>query len=69
MAKYYVNDEAQSSSGDHEVHVSNCSWLPLVKSKTYLGDYLYCSTAVAKAKEIYPNADGCEKCSPDCHYS
>ena len=58
MARYYVNDNAQSDSGDHEVHVAGCVWLPLIKSKTYLGDYLYCSTAVTKAKEISLNQTG-----------
>ena len=67
MARYYVNDNAQSDSGDHEVHVAGCVWLPLIKSKTYLGDYLYCSTAVTKAKEIYPKSNGCLTCSPFCH--
>lgn len=27
MARYYVNKYAQSN-GDHEVHVSGCSWMP-----------------------------------------
>jgi len=53
VAAYYVNDNAQASSGDHEVHVSTCTWLPLIKSKTPLGNYLSCSGVVAKAKTIY----------------
>lgn len=57
MAAYYVNDNEQASSGDHEVHVSTCSWVPLINSKTYLGDYSSCSGAVSKAKMIYPSSD------------
>ena len=37
MADYYVNDTAQESSGDHEVHKSDCYWLSLTRYKTYLG--------------------------------
>ena len=59
MATYYVNDTAQASSGDHEVHVSICSWVPLINSKTNLGDYSSCTGAVAKAKTIYSSSDGC----------
>ena len=67
MASYYVNDNAQVSSGDNEVHVSTCAWLPLIQSKTYLGEYPSCVAAVAKAKTIYPASDGCAHCCPDCH--
>lgn len=67
MAAYYVNDNAQPLSGDHEVHVSTCAFVPHIKSKTSLGDYPSCSGAVAKAKTIYSSSDGCAYCSPDCH--
>lgn len=67
MAAYYVNDNAQPLSGDHEVHVSTCSWFPLIASKTYLGDYSSCSGAVAKAKTIYRSSDGCAFCCAACH--
>lgn len=67
MAGYYVNDNAQASSGDHEVHVSSCAWLPLIQSKTYLGDFPSCVGAVAKAQTLYPASDGCAYCCPDCH--
>ena len=66
MAAYYVNDTAQATSGDHEVHVSTCSWFPLT-SKTYLGDYPSCSGAVAKAKTSYSSSDGCAYCCAACH--
>lgn len=67
MAKYYVNMNPQSDSGDHEVHEKGCSWLPLIADKKYLGEFPSCHGAVAAAKKIYPTADGCEKCSPKCH--
>ncbi len=69
LTLYYVNDNAQPISGDHEVHTSTCAWLPLINSKTYLGDYSSCVGAVAKAKTIYASSDGCATCCPACHKS
>ena len=66
MARYYVNDRAQNN-GDHEVHRTGCRYLPLIVSKTYLGDYYSCSPAVTAAKRIYPQSNGCATCSPACH--
>lgn len=68
MATYYVNKNAQSN-GDHEVHKSNCSWLPDESNRMYLGTFDKCSDAVKKAKETYKNSDGCAYCSPECHTS
>ena len=66
MDDYYVNDNAQNN-GDHEVHKEGCSFLALVTDKTYLGKFSNCRDAVRKAKEIYPTADGCKHCIPECH--
>ncbi len=41
MAKYYVNDNAQSN-GDHEVHKEGCTGMPLSSNRTYLGDFSNC---------------------------
>ena len=67
MASYYVNDNAQADSGDHEVHVRTCPYFHLISSKTCLGEYYSCAPAVAKAKTIYRNSDGCAYCCPACH--
>ncbi|GGG14050.1 hypothetical protein GCM10011344_13370 [Dokdonia pacifica] len=66
MAKYYVNNNAQSN-GDHEVHKDGCIYLPFVKSKKYLGDYLSCQSAVIEAKKTYSKSNGCYTCSNACH--
>lgn len=66
MPNYYVNNNAQTS-GDHEVHKEGCMWLVEVVSKTYLGIFDSCHVAVKRAKTIYPSADGCLTCCPDCH--
>ncbi len=69
MAGYYVNNNAQEN-GDHEVHKKGCSWLDLVVSKEYLGEFSSCHGAVAKAKrDHYAKSDGCAYCCPACHTS
>lgn len=65
MAKYYVNDNAQSN-GDHEVHKDGCAYMP-TKNTTYLGDFSSCKDAVKKAKDIYTKSNGCYYCSYECH--
>lgn len=66
MALYYVNQNAQSN-GDHEVHVSTCSYLPDATNRTYLGDFQTCGPAVTEAKKSYSKANGCYFCSKPCH--
>lgn len=66
MARYFVNDNAQNN-GDHEVHVSSCPYFSRIISKTYLGDFMSCRPAVAAAKRIYPQSNGCWTCSRPCH--
>jgi hypothetical protein len=63
---YYVNKNEQTN-GDHEVHTSECSWLPDVDNRIYLGSFSSCSDAVDKAKEHYDQVNGCYWCSNDCH--
>lgn len=66
MAKYYVNNGAQPN-GDHEVHKEGCSWLPLIVSKTYLGDFTNCHDAVRAAKSYHSQVNGCKYCAAACH--
>ena len=70
MAKYWVNDSTENNpNNDHEVHKEGCHLLPLITSKTPLGEHPNCASAVAAAKKIYPNSDGCIHCIPECHTS
>jgi hypothetical protein len=64
MALYYVNNNAQPN-GDHEVHVSGCTFMP--SNKTPLGDHPNCQSAVAQAKRIHAQSNGCAFCSRPCH--
>jgi len=68
MTRYYVNKNAQTN-GDHEVHRDDCSFLPSLDNRSYLGDFTSCQPAVTEAKRIYAAADGCATCSPSCHTS
>lgn len=56
---YYLNKNAQSGSGDHEVHTGSCSRLPQPENRTYLGDFSSGTPAVTAAKKIYVDSNGC----------
>ncbi|TCC96379.1 hypothetical protein EZ449_22355 [Pedobacter frigidisoli] len=66
MKKYYVNKNAQSN-GDHEVHDQDCTYLPAVDNRKYLGEFLSCEGAVTEAKKTYSKSNGCKTCSKPCH--
>ena len=68
MAKYYVNDNAQSN-GDHEVHTKGCNWLPKPENRTYLGNFAGCASVVTAAKKYYDQVNGCFYCCNACHTS
>jgi hypothetical protein len=66
MAKYYVNKNAQPN-GDHEVHLTECSFLPQAENRIYLGDFPSCAPAVREARKRYSQVNGCYYCSNPCH--
>ncbi len=68
MSRYYVNKNAQAN-GDHEVHTTGCSYLPIPENRIYLGDFNSCGPAVTEAKKHYTQVDGCYYCSRSCHKS
>lgn len=68
MATYYVNTNAQPN-GDHEVHRSDCNYLPQQTNRLYLGEYISCRDAVARARAYYNKVNGCYYCSRECHTS
>lgn len=68
MKHYYVNNLQTSNPGlHHEVHSSDCYLINTIKSKTYLGVFYSGIIAVAEAKRIYRDADGCKHCCPEAH--
>lgn len=68
MAFYYVNKNAQDN-GDHEVHKSDCLFIPLPTNRLSLGSHASCKSAVREAKKYYPQSNGCYFCSKECHTS
>lgn len=64
--RFYVNKYAQPT-GEHEVHRSNCAWLPDAENRIYLGDFATSQAAVQKARQYYACVDGCEHCCPESH--
>ncbi|MDX1535970.1 MAG: hypothetical protein R3346_04395 [Candidatus Spechtbacterales bacterium] len=66
MFSYYVNKNRQAN-GNHEVHVSGCSYFPAPQNAKFLGTFSSCKAAVRKAKEYYDDVNGCYYCSKACH--
>lgn len=50
MASYYVN-RLEQMNGDHEVHESECSFLPPVGNRLFLGEFTNCHGALGEAKK------------------
>ena len=65
---YYINDNQTSNPGlHHEVHTKEHAAQLGIRSKQYVGYYANEVEAVAQAKKIYSDADGCAICCPDAH--
>lgn len=64
--RFYVNKYAQPT-GEHEVHLSNCAWLPDAENRIYLGDFATSQAAVKEARKYYSCVDGCKHCCPESH--
>lgn len=64
--RYYVNVNKQAN-GDNEVHTSICTWLPNQENRRFLGEYSSCKPAVAEAKRLGYEANGCYYCCNSCH--
>lgn len=68
MARYYLNLNAQPN-GDHEVHRQGCRFMPRENNRIDLGVHRSCREAVARARQIYKQSDGCAYCCPEAHTS
>lgn len=66
MGFYYLNRNAQTT-GEHEVHESNCFRMPEPQNRIYLGYFSNANEAVREARKYYDNVDGCYYCSPEAH--
>ncbi len=67
---YYVNKNAQPN-GDREIHNGSdpCRYFHEIKREhlELLGQFSNCHDALARALEIYPEANGCMYCAGACH--
>jgi len=63
---YYVSKQAKPN-GNHEIHTSDCQYLPDEKNRKYLGCYNFCRDALKEAEKYYKNVNGCIECSALCH--
>lgn len=66
MHRYYVNTNPQPD-GEHEVHREGCPTPAAPENRYQLGHHSHCQAAMVQARKIYPTADGCANCCPECH--
>lgn len=66
MAMYYINKNAQSS-GEHEIHKSDCAWLPESQNRQPLGYFNSFTEAKKEAFKYFKNIDGCFHCCKTGH--
>lgn len=68
MPTFYLNIQAQAN-GNHEVHKEDCTFLPRLENRIFLGDFNFCSDAIVAAKEEYQisKLNGCYFCAKGCH--
>ena len=63
---YYLNKNAQAT-GEHEFHTEDCSYLPDVNNRIYLGYFDNCKEAKKEEEKYTNNVDGCYYCCSLCH--
>lgn len=57
MTTYYIK-----KYGEHELHQSNCVWLPIRKGMVKLGKYNTTEEALEKARTLYEDVNLCLAC-------
>lgn len=67
MYKHYYANKNEQSTGEHEIHTSDCKYLPDSKNLLYLGYFDNCKKAIEEAKKYYRSVDGCYFCCTLCH--
>lgn len=56
-------DTTPLPNGMHQVHRLDCTHLPSVLSRLYLGNFSSSFSALATARMVYSHADGCPICA------
>lgn len=65
--EYYVSLEAQEN-GDHTIHRKDCPMLPKMEELKYIGDFLFCMSAITEAEKQFKQVNGCYHCTQS-HYT
>lgn len=69
LANFYYYNKNLDSKGNHEVHTSECSYLPAALNRVMIGYENDCNAAIQRVKKETgkTNYDGCYHCSYPCH--
>jgi hypothetical protein len=68
MAKFYLNKYLLNQNNNYEVHQETCPSINNIRQIVELGEFLFCSTALQRARALgYKNVDGCKICCLACH--
>lgn len=66
MIHFYINKNTQPT-GEREIHKSECSYMPSIINREYLGYFNTFAEAKLEARKKYNNVDGCAHCCPEGH--
>jgi len=61
MKNYFLNTQA-SKKNEHFVHLANCTLLPELTKRRFLGRFKSCNDAMVQARRDYMNAICCPFC-------
>ncbi len=68
MAKFRLNNGRFNTNNNHEVHQETCFYFNELNQYVELGEFVFCSTALQKARDLgFVNVDGCKICCLACH--
>lgn len=65
----YVFNKSKNDGKFHEVHTTDCKWIPALYNRYDLGWHSNCLSAIQRAKAVTGDNDfdGCKHCCPNCH--
>ena len=66
MKNYYAHIPI-NSNGYHEIHTEECSHLPDVENRIYLGQFPNCKYAIVEAHKYFERVNGCSFCISLCY--
>lgn len=67
MIKLYCLNKKAQMSGEHEIHTSDCLYVPSAENRIILGYFANSEDAMREARKHYYNVDGCWFCCHESH--